>query len=311
MGNSEPDASIADIICYVNMRLFKLPYDYSFMLLASDLRASRYEASVRQRLEILEQRLRVASDGGIKLADYGEWLEQSGQTVPSRRTLRLDMERYVSECDDLLYGEGLKSLRIDVHAFHDAVRYFLGEPWLSSPLRPRLASSVCRCLLLAMRQRREVEFPYAALAQMDTPPGFRIHRGVPLRLLPGADSGYMAIWLESGRVMPINLARVVGRVFFTGRGTETYIPPPSDPVRVLRVETGDAQSLRRCLDQFAGAERVDGGLCITLPASLATMTADLLEAWWRRTMPMERQAARLIEVGDTRVSIELASQLYE
>lgn len=293
------------------MRHFKFPYNLNFMLVASDSRASRYESSVRQRLEILEQRLRVASDGGIKLADYGDWLNQSGQAVPSRRTLRLDMERYVSECDDLIYGEGLKSLRIDVHACRDAVRYFLGEPWLSSPLRPRLASSVCRCLLLAMRQRREVEFPYAALAQVDTPPGFKIHRGVPLRLLPGADSGYMAIWLESGRVMPINLARVVGRVFITGRSTETYTPPPNEPARVLRVKSSDAQSLRRCLDQFAGVERVGGDLCITLPTSLATMTADMLEAWWWRTISTDRGAERFIEVGDTQVSIELAPQLYE
>jgi hypothetical protein len=217
------------------------------------------------------------------------------------------MERYALECDDLIYGEGQKSLRIDVHADLDAVRYFLGEPWLASPLRPRLASSVCRCLLLAMRLGKEAEFPYAALAQAGMAPGFKMHRGIPLRLLPGADSGYMAVWLESGQVMHINLARVRGRVSLAGRDGAAYAPPLPDPTRILRLQTGDEEAILRCLDQFATAQRAGGELRVALPESLATMTADMLEAWWRRTAAATRRAERQFELSGGLVSITLQS----
>lgn len=290
------------------MVIFTFPFIQDRMIIHLDPHASRYEASVRKRLEILETGLRSASDGGAKLADYAGWLEQAGQTVPSRRTLRLDLERYAEECDDLIYGDGQKSLRIDVHAGRDAVRYFLGEPWLASPLRPKLASSVCRCLLLALHLRKEVEFPYAALAQTGVAPGFRLHRGVPLRTLPGADSGYMAIRLEKGQVMHINLARVRGRVFFTGRDATGYQTPPPDPQEILRIHGGDRQSMQRCLDQFAGIERAGGELRVALPASLAPMSADMIEAWWRRTTAPERRAERRFDAPDGSVSITLHAE---
>lgn len=273
------------------------------MIIIFDPHASRYEVTVRNRLEILERNLRKSSDGSIRLADYAGWLEEADQPLPGRRTLRLDLERYVRECDDLNYGEGQKTLRINVHAGRDAVRYFLGESWLTSPLRPKLSSSVCRCLLLSMYLRQEVEFPYAALAQTGIAPGFKVYRGIPLRTLPGADSGYMAVWLESGTVMHINLARVRGRVSFTGRGGETYQVPRQDPQRVLHIQSRDEQAMRRFLDQFTGAEWVNGELQIVSPESLTTMSADMIEAWWRRTAPVERHAERQWELPNGMVSI--------
>ena len=123
------------------------------------------ETSLRERAKVLERRLRRASDGSVKIREYGEWIEEMGLPVPSRQTLRLDIERYAAWCDDLIYGENKKSLIIDPHVREDAIRYFLGEPWVDSPLKPKLSSSVCRCLLLAMHLKEEVEFQYAALPQ--------------------------------------------------------------------------------------------------------------------------------------------------
>jgi hypothetical protein len=273
------------------------------LIIHLDPMAFRHDMQVRKRLEILERGLRRASDGDMKLGDYAAWLEQAGLAVPSRQTLRLDVERYAQKCDDLIHGGGRKMLNIDVHATRDAVRYFLGEPWLASPLQPRLPSSACRCLLLAMHFREEVEFHYAALPQPGVAPGFKIHRGVPLRTLPGSDSGYMAIWLEQGAVMHINLARVQGRAAFTGRDVGHYRPPPPDPDRVLCVRSGDVQALQRCMDQFAGGVRAGEELRVVLPASLAVMSADFLEAWWRRTATAERQAERTLKLPNGLVSI--------
>jgi hypothetical protein len=258
------------------------------------------ENSVRERLELLERGLRRASEGEIKLGDYAVWLEQAGFTVPSRQTLRLDLERYVQGCDDLVYGEQKKMVSIDVHAGRDAIRYFLGEPWLASPLQPRLSSAVCRCLLLAMHLEKEVEFSYTALPQPGLAPTFKIHRGVPLRMLPGSDSGYFAVGLEHGEVMHINLARVQGRVAFTGRSTAHYQTPPVDTEIVLRVQCPDLQAVERCAGQFYGGVKTGLELRFTLPYSLAVMTADLLDTWWRRTSASPRKAERCIDLSDGR-----------
>jgi len=260
---------------------------------------------MRERLEVLERGLRCTSDGGMKLGEYAAWLKAAGLAVPSRQTLRSDLERYVRNCDDLVYGDHQKTLDIDVHAGRDAIRYFLGEPWLASPLKSRLSSSVCRCLLLARHLREEVEFQYAALPQPGLAPTFKTHRGVPLHTLPGSDSGYMAIWLEQGTVMPINLARIRGRVAFTGRDISHYQPPPADPEVILSVRCENQPSLERCAGQFDG--KIAGGqeLHFTMPASLAVMSADLLEAWWRRTSAAPRQAERTLDLPAGAVTIHI------
>ncbi|HRE18923.1 MAG TPA: hypothetical protein PLW86_17945 [Rhodocyclaceae bacterium] len=268
------------------------------------------EDSVRARLEILERGLRRTSNGEIKLGDYGRWLETAAIPVPSRQTLRQDMERYARYCDDLIYGEQhKKTLVMDVHARRDAIRYFLGEPWLASPLHPRLSSAVCRSLLLAMHLREEVEFSYAALPQPGLAPTFKLHRGVPLRTLPGSDSGYMAIWLEYGAVIHINLARVQGSVAFTDCDIGHYQPLPVDPSVVLNVNCADLEAAARGADQFGGAVRNGLELRFTLPESLALMTADLLESWWRRTSGSPRQAERLLDLpGGQQVRLSIQQE---
>jgi hypothetical protein len=264
-----------------------------------------YETQVRERLEVLERRLRRASEGGMKLGDYATWLRDAGLALPSRQTLRSDMERYAQHCDDLVYGDHQKSLRINVHIERDAICYFLGEPWLASPLKPKLSSAVCRCLLLAMHLREEVEFPYAALPQLGHAPTFKIHRGVPLRTLPGIDSGYMAVWLEQGALMHINLARIRGRVAFTGHDIGHYQPPPPNPDVILSVHCANQQSLERCAGQFAGGIYEGREIRFAMSASLAVMSADLLEAWWRRTHAALRQAERIFDLPDGAVTIRV------
>ncbi len=275
------------------------------MIIHLDSRIFAGEASVAKRLEALELRLRRMSDGGMRLGDYADWLEESRLPLPSRQTLRLDVERYAQSCDDLVYGEHRKALRIDEHAQRDAVRYFLGEPWLDSPLQPRLSSSACRCLLLAMHLGEEVEFSYEALPRPGLMAGFKIHRGIPLRTLPGSDSGYMAIRLEQGTVMPINLARVTGRVAMTGRSVSDYLPLPPDPEILLCMECPDEAGLRRGRWQFSEARATGQTLHFAMPASLATMSADMLEAWWRRTAMSPRLADRSIDLPNGRVTIQL------
>lgn len=266
------------------------------------------EAQVRKRLEVLELELRRSSDGQMKLGEYAAWLRKAGLAVPSRQTLRSDLESYVQNCDDLVYGDHQKMLTIDVHASRDAIRYFLGEPWLASPLKPRLSSSVCRCLLLALHLRAEVKFQYAALPQPGLAPTFKTHRGVPLHTLPGSDSGYMAIWMEQGNVMHINLARVRGQVTFTGRDTSHYRPLAADPEVILSVRCANRQSLERCAGQFDG--RIEGGreIRFAMPTSLTLMSADLLDAWWRRTSAAPRQAERTLDLPDGPVMIQIGSK---
>lgn len=264
---------------------------------------------VQRRLEVLERHLRSASEGRAKLSDYAAWLEQAGTSVPGRQTLYMDLRRYCQACDDLNYPEYQKILEIDPHTGTDAIRYFLGEPWLASPLKPRLSSSVARCLLLAMHLKYEVEFPYAAVPEPGTPPSFKLWRGIPLKVLPGADSGYMAIWLVEGQVMHINLARILGRVAKTSQAGSPYRAPAPEQQVTLKVFAHDPYALDRCEMQFRGGRRIGAQeLHFPLPASQAAMTADLLEAWWRRTSRRERHAERQIELNGTRIIFNIEEQ---
>lgn len=278
------------------------------MLLHLDCSLFCCEERIVRRLKVLERQLRRSSDGMARLADYAAWLREAGLSVPSRQTLRTDLRRYTEYCDDLRYGEYRKTLAITVHAKRDAVRYFLGEPWLASPLKPALSSSVCRCLLLAMHLREEVEFQYAALPQPGLAPTFKVHRGVPLRTLPGGDSAYMAIWLADGAVMHINLTRVRGRVAFTGDAPRRYRPPRQEPEVTLVARCANRQALERCCAQFAGGSETGGEIRFAVPASLALMTADILDSWWHRTSAAQRKAERLLHLPKERVMLSIESK---
>jgi len=256
------------------------------------------ESSLQSRVTILERRLRYSSDNAVKIGEYGEWIEEAGLSIPSRQTLRLDLERYAAWCDDIVYGGGKKILMINSHVRRDAIRYFLGEPWLDSPLKPKLSSSICRCLLLAMVLKEEVVFPYTALPKEGRASTYKVHRGVPIRTLPGSDSGYMAIWQKDGRVFTINLARVQGHVSFTGQDTRSYQPQRTETQEVLSVQSENFQSVDRCADQFEGGVRKGNTILFSIPEAMTLMTADLLESWWRRTSASPREVERAFDISN-------------
>ncbi|MHB1563729.1 MAG: hypothetical protein ACYCXP_06490 [Leptospirillum sp.] len=260
-----------------------------------------------KRVKLLERRLRSSSDGTVKISEYGEWIEEAGLPVPTRQTLRLDLERYAAWCDDIAYGGGRKILAIDPHAGKDAIRHFLGEPWIDSPLKPKLSSSACRCFLLAMVLKKEVEFPYTALPREGSPPTYKIHRGVPIRTLPGSDSGYMAVWERSGQVFPINLARSQGRVSFTKQADISSYKTPKIYAEqaILDVQSGDKQATERCLNQFDGGVRKENAILIPVPEIMAVMMADILESWWRRTTTMPRQVERTFSISGKTTTISI------
>lgn len=266
------------------------------------------EDARRIRLRVLEGTLRQASDGQIKLGDYADWLKAAGVPLPSRQSLRADLERYARACDDVLYGDHRKWLELDVHAGRDALRYFLGAPWVDAPLRPRLSSSACRCFLLAMRMGQEIEFQYAALPGPGLLATFKTHRGVPLRSLPGSDSGYMALALADGRIMHINLARVRGRVNFTGADTRHYQPVEADPEVWLCIRCDNRLSAERLAGQFDGRLGGDSTLRLRLRRSEALMNADRLEDWWRRTGTAPRQAERLLDLPEGRITFFIETE---
>ncbi len=266
------------------------------------------EEAALTRIKILEERLRVSSDGTMKVTEYGEWIREAGVAVPTRQTLHRDIERYTAWCDDIEYGDGRKILKINPHASRDALRYFLGEPWVDSPMKPKLSSSVCRCFLLSIALKREIEFPYGALPKEGAPPTYKIHRGVPLRTIPGSDSGYMAIWQRDGRVFIINLARVQGRVSLTGSDIRNYSPPIMTGQALLEVRTEDGQATERYLKQFEGGIRKGNDLLLPVPKVMGLMMSDILESWWRRTSTLHRQADRTFEVSGKKTVISLRQE---
>jgi hypothetical protein len=266
------------------------------------------ESSLQNRVKVLERHLRSSSDGTIKIGEYGDWIEKAGLSVPSRQTLRLDLERYTAWCDDIVYGDGKKILMIDSHVRRDAIRYFLGEPWTDSPLKPKLSSSVCRCLLLAMVLQEEVEFPYMALPKEGRASTYKVHRGVPIRTLPGIDSGYMEIWQKDGRSFTINLARVQGRVSFTGQTTYSCTRTEATGQKILKVQSENLQDIERCADQFEGGVRKGNTILFSMPEAMTLMTADLLESWWRRTSTSPRQVERSFDVSDEKIIFSIQTK---
>ena len=257
------------------------------------------EMSVRQRLECLETRLRRSSRGQITIADYAEWLQDDRIPAVSRVTLHQDFRRYARLFDDVEYGEGKKHLVINSAAGEDARRWLMGYAWGEHPLRPRLSSSVARCLLLAQITRQEVCFTYRSVAGTS----FRLWRGSPYGLIAGSDSAYIRMWMEDGRIIHFDLARIHGVVEWTGASTSSYPCPETDPPCKLTVTFTHPELLARLVNQFQGFNRADAKTAvIMLPRSLVVMTADVVEAWLRRHSPPkpsgQRRAPRKLEFED-------------
>lgn len=257
------------------------------------------EKSVRERLECLEARLRRSSQGQITIADYAEWLQDDRIPAVSRVTLHQDLRRYAQLFDDVEYGEGKKHLVVNPAAGEDARRWLMGYAWGDHPLRPRLSSSVARCLLLAQIARQEVRFTYRSVSGAS----FRLWRGIPYGLIAGPDSAYIRLWMKDGRISHFDLARIHGVVEWTGASTSSYSCPRTDPPCRLTVTFTHSDLLSRLVNQFQGFDRVDAKTAvITLPRSLAVMTADVVEAWLRRHSPprpsWERRAPRSTDFED-------------
>lgn len=265
---------------------------------------------MRERLEILEFHLRQSSRGTIRQQQYVQWLTDAGVEVPGHSTLNLDFRRYRDMCDDIEYGNGTRLMRINQHATRDATRWFLGEPWVSQtngdsepktvysthPLQPRLFSSVVRCLLSAWVHQQEVELTYVAASLNST---FRVHRGVPIGVLPGADSGYVRLWRPDGRVSFLAMERIIGSVEWTHGPIKHYtrpLPPHEDTVEF---HVSDELLLRRCVSQFPGLRPTSKHTAtLTAPSDYILMIVDLVETWLYRHCKKERSIERAVSIGE-------------
>jgi hypothetical protein len=250
----------------------------------------------------LENQLRRQSERQITLKNYNEWLEDAGLAIPSRRTLNEDLKRYADYCDDVRYGEetNSKMLSLNPRATRDAVTYLMGKAWLDSPLRPRLSSSCLRCFLLAMQQQAEVDFPYNALRKPGEPWVPAIKYGVPLRVIPGTDSGYVQLWMVGGGRMNINLTRVTQGVRFTGKTAQDYQPLQEEKKVKFTVESSDVYLLERLDWQFPNlVKEGDSRVVLEVDKSLEVMTRDILVAHLHRTQSLEKRAEILpsMEIG--------------
>lgn len=241
-----------------------------------------------QRLLCLERHVRNKSDGRYKIQDYREWLEQDGITIPkSRQALHDDFSFYATFCDDIDYGSHSKWLRLNSSVDEDAVAWFMGTSWANSPVRPRLSSSVARCLLMGLKGQREVSFLYAKREQM----GHGVARAetwrvIPHHVVPGLDSAYMGMWLHSGKIATFNLARIVGRVNQTGEGNHAYAPAEYSDAKTYRIEHPDAMLLTKLHTQFFGFKRIGPHILETrLRPDEQYFLESMLPNWAIRTSP--------------------------
>ncbi|MBX6396584.1 MAG: hypothetical protein IRY98_12960 [Alicyclobacillaceae bacterium] len=220
-------------------------------------------------------------------------------------TLYHDFRRYQALYDDVEYNHGRPYLTLNPTACTDARRWFMGYAWGEHALQQPVSSSIARCLLMAMRARQEVSIPYESPQGMS----YRVHRGVPIGILSGTDSAYMRLWMEDGRIMHFDLARIRGLVQWTYGSLANYHAPPDDPIRYLRVELSDERLLRYLINQFPGL--IPEGptkAVLRLPQSQCYMTANIIEAWVRRHVRQDREANRSAVLGPkTTLKIEVST----
>lgn len=286
------------------------------MLLLHDP-ASPFSEKRHQRLLFLERsvhrRIEKRATALIAAPDLQELLLVAGIPKPGERTERRaverDLEDYAAYCDDFVptrqltggqrpIGGSSAGYALDVDANDDAIRYFLGEPWLRAAVKPKLSSAIARCFLLAMAEGREVEFEYRRVPKLGESWTPHRLRGVPLRTVPGLDSAYMQMLGDKG-VFNINLARVATPVFWTERDCAAELrnlaaqPPSRVRIAVHFQFSDDAQAL---MDTFSGLRREDSTtVSVIVPAALATMTGDQLAAYLYRTRdrPGEQESYHL------------------
>lgn len=269
------------------------------MLLSYDP-AAPFSEKRRKRLLFLErhvhQRIESRATALITAPALRELLFAAGVPEPGeyteRRALERDLDDYATLCDDFVptrqitggrpVGGSSVGYALDVGASRDAIRYFLGEPWLQTALQPRLSSAIARCFLLAMAERREVEFEYRRVPRAGESWVSHRLRGVPLHVVPGLDSAYFQLLGEQGR-FNVNLARVAYPVFWTDHALAA---PPAEPLRQVKITLRfeQVEDARALVETFTGLRREDSRTAsIVVPEALATMTADRLAAYLYRT----------------------------
>jgi len=239
----------------------------------------------------LEAHLRRRSEGQISVRQYRSLLQNQGVNVPrSARTLQEDLRRYAAYCDDVIYGGHIKNLKLDPFASRDAVAWLLGHPWLDSPLKPHLSSACLRCLLLAQVSQAEIQMQYRRLRQPHEPWVPEVVTGIPVRFIPGADSGYVQLHMAEGRLANFNLARVEQFISLTGRTTEHYSLLAPARQFAMVIETRDVHLLDRLCRQFRGLKK-QSALCASMlvEESLWVMTLELLEAHIHRTQQADQR----------------------
>jgi hypothetical protein len=263
-----------------------------------------YDKPRTKRLISLENILRRRSDSKMAISQYQEILEEDKIPIPTERTLQEDLRRYAHYCDDVIYGNHAKKLRLDPDATRDAIIEFLGKPWLVSPLRPRISSACARCLLLAKELKAEVTINYSRLRKPGEPWVPKQIVGIPIRAIPGADSGYFQLHIAKGYRMNLNLSRVQRFVRFTEQSTEHYVPLPEQRQLIMTVEVKDAYLLERLVAQFAGLKKLDKNHAqMVVEESLKRMTLDMLAGG--RTKTSERDLP-----NKTRLKIHENVEIY-
>jgi hypothetical protein len=252
-----------------------------------------FDAHCTKRLIALETHLRRSSEGHISVRRYRALLQDIGINVPrSDRTLQEDLRRYATYCDDVKYGGYAKRLELQPLAGRDAVVWLLGRPWLESPLQPHISSACLRCLLLAQLSRAEVQMQYRRLRASQEPWVPELVIGVPVRFIPGTDSGYIQMQMQEGHLANFNLMRLEHVVRFTEKPTDHYTPLPVQRQFEMVVETQDVHLLERLCWQFHGLKKQgEGRAVMRVEESLWVMTLDMIEGHLRRT---QRAATRRI-----------------
>jgi hypothetical protein len=250
-----------------------------------------FDIPCTKRLMALEAHLRHCSEGQISVRKYRSLLHDQGLGVPrSARTLQEDLRRYAAYCDDVIYGGNTKSLKLDPFASRDAVAWLLGRPWLDSPLKPHLSSACLRCLLLAQVFHAEIQMQYRRLRQPHEPWVPEVVTGIPIRFIPGADSGYVQLHMIDGRLANFNLARVEQFIRITEQPTDRYLPLSPPRQFEVVIETRDVHLLDRLCRQFHSLKKQSAQCAVMLvEESLWVMTLELLEAHIYRTQQVAQR----------------------
>ena len=109
--------------------------------------------------------------------------------------------------------------------------------------------------------------------------------GIPVRLIPGADSGYVQLHMADGRLANFNLSRLEQSVGFTEKLTDCYVSLAPQRLFELVVKTRDANLLERLCWQFHGLKKQgDTKAVMRVEESLWVMTLEMLEAHIHRTL---------------------------